>query len=107
MLSEQQSIPIKVRGARETGADKISRNKAQFDADTPVLRKPPWIRVRLPAGLKPGSNRRGITAFIVESKWPGVENVHRLEFMGLKGIENGVIRARRPENREYRFADPR
>ena len=41
---------------------------------------------------KPGSTRRGITAFIVESSWPGVENVHRLEFMGLKGIENGVIR---------------
>jgi alkylation response protein AidB-like acyl-CoA dehydrogenase len=41
---------------------------------------------------KPGSNRRGITAFIVETKSPGVENVHRLEFMGLKGIENGVIR---------------
>jgi alkylation response protein AidB-like acyl-CoA dehydrogenase len=33
-----------------------------------------------------------ITAFIVETDWPGVEVVRRLEFMGLKGIENGVIR---------------
>ena len=33
-----------------------------------------------------------ITAFIVEADWPGVEVVHRLHFMGLKGIENGVIR---------------
>ncbi len=33
-----------------------------------------------------------ITAFIVEADWPGVELVHRLEFMGLKGIENGVMR---------------
>jgi alkylation response protein AidB-like acyl-CoA dehydrogenase len=33
-----------------------------------------------------------ITAFIVEADWPGVEVVHRLSFMGLKGIENGVIR---------------
>lgn len=33
-----------------------------------------------------------ITAFIVEADWPGVEVVHRLEFMGLKGIENGVMR---------------
>jgi alkylation response protein AidB-like acyl-CoA dehydrogenase len=41
---------------------------------------------------KPGSTRRGITAFIVEASWPGVECVNRLEFMGLKGIENGVIR---------------
>jgi alkylation response protein AidB-like acyl-CoA dehydrogenase len=33
-----------------------------------------------------------ITAFIVEADSPGVEVVHRLSFMGLKGIENGVIR---------------
>jgi alkylation response protein AidB-like acyl-CoA dehydrogenase len=41
---------------------------------------------------KPGSKRRGITAFIVEADAPGVELVNRLEFMGLRGIENGVIR---------------
>jgi hypothetical protein len=33
-----------------------------------------------------------ISAFIVERDYPGVEVVHRCEFMGLKGIENGVIR---------------
>jgi alkylation response protein AidB-like acyl-CoA dehydrogenase len=43
---------------------------------------------------KPGSMRRGITAFIVESTWEGVETTHRLDFMGLKGIENGVMRFR-------------
>jgi alkylation response protein AidB-like acyl-CoA dehydrogenase len=41
---------------------------------------------------RPGSTRRGITAFIVEADSEGVENTHRLEFMGLKGIENGVVR---------------
>jgi alkylation response protein AidB-like acyl-CoA dehydrogenase len=35
---------------------------------------------------------KAISAFIVEADWPGVEVVHRLHFMGLKGIENGVIR---------------
>ncbi|MSR05740.1 MAG: acyl-CoA dehydrogenase [Gemmatimonadetes bacterium] len=35
---------------------------------------------------------RKISAFIVECNWPGVEVVHRCSFMGLKGIENGVIR---------------
>jgi alkylation response protein AidB-like acyl-CoA dehydrogenase len=35
---------------------------------------------------------KAISAFIVEAGWPGVEVVHRLHFMGLKGIENGVIR---------------
>lgn len=33
-----------------------------------------------------------ISAFIVETAWPGVEVLQRLHFMGLKGIENGVIR---------------
>ncbi|MBK8004682.1 MAG: acyl-CoA dehydrogenase family protein [Gemmatimonadetes bacterium] len=33
-----------------------------------------------------------ITAFIVEMDWPGVAVTHRLHFMGLKAIENGVIR---------------
>jgi alkylation response protein AidB-like acyl-CoA dehydrogenase len=33
-----------------------------------------------------------ITAFIVETDWPGVEVVRRLHFMGLHGIENGILR---------------
>ena len=33
-----------------------------------------------------------ITAFVVEANWPGVETVHRLHFMGLRGMENGVLR---------------
>jgi alkylation response protein AidB-like acyl-CoA dehydrogenase len=33
-----------------------------------------------------------ISAFIVERDWPGVEVVIRCHFMGLKAIENGVIR---------------
>lgn len=37
---------------------------------------------------KPGP----ISAFIVESAWAGVEVTHRLQFMGLRGIENAVIR---------------
>ena len=47
------------------------------------------VMARTPA--KDGK-RRGITAFIVESDMPGVETVSRCEFMGLNGIENGVIR---------------
>jgi alkylation response protein AidB-like acyl-CoA dehydrogenase len=47
------------------------------------------VMARTPA--KDGK-RRGITAFIVEADMPGVETIHRCEFMGLRGIENGVIR---------------
>lgn len=48
------------------------------------------VMARTPAGAPGG--RRGITAFIVETDWPGVETVHRSRFMGLRGIVNGVIR---------------
>ena len=37
---------------------------------------------------KPGP----ISAFIVETNTPGFEVVHRLEFMGIRGIENAVLR---------------
>ncbi len=48
-------IPISVvepavLGAKQLGEDKITRNRAGFDVDAPVLRKPNWIRVRIPAG---------------------------------------------------------
>ena len=36
--------------------------------------------------------KKQISAFIVESDWPGVEVVHRCQFMGLRGIYNGLLR---------------
>jgi alkylation response protein AidB-like acyl-CoA dehydrogenase len=48
------------------------------------------VMARTPA--KEGRKRRPITAFIVEADWPGVEVEHRCEFMGLRGIENGLMR---------------
>ena len=33
-----------------------------------------------------------ISAFIVECDWEGVEVSHRLDFMGLKALENGIVR---------------
>jgi len=35
---------------------------------------------------------KSITAFVVEADWPGVEVVQRLHFLGLRAIENGIIR---------------
>ncbi len=39
-----------------------------------------------------GKQRSQITAFIVEADSPGVEVLHRCDFMGLRGIQNGLIR---------------
>jgi len=51
-MAADRKIPIRVEsaGTRQVGADKLARNTARFDSDAPRLRKPPWIRVRLPAG---------------------------------------------------------
>ncbi|HEY4219554.1 MAG TPA: acyl-CoA dehydrogenase family protein [Gemmatimonadaceae bacterium] len=50
------------------------------------------VMARTPDVVVNGKSRKQITAFIVEASWPGVEVVHRCRFMGLKAIENGVIR---------------
>jgi alkylation response protein AidB-like acyl-CoA dehydrogenase len=38
------------------------------------------------------TGERKISAFIVHTDWPGVEVTHRCRFMGVKGIENGILR---------------
>ena len=50
------------------------------------------VMARTPSVVVNGKERRQITAFIVEAGWPGVEVVRRCDFMGLKGIENAVLR---------------
>ena len=43
------AAPSLVPGVKQVAGDKIARSPVQF-ADTPVLRKPSWIRVRIPSG---------------------------------------------------------
>src|SRR6478609_7348160 len=50
------------------------------------------VMARTPDVVVNGKARKQITAFIVEASWPGVEVAHRCRFMGLKAIENGLIR---------------
>src|SRR5687767_14963997 len=50
------------------------------------------VMARTPDAIVNGKPRKQITAFIVEAKAPGVEVVQRLHFMGLKALENGLIR---------------
>lgn len=37
------------------------------------------------------SKKARITAFIVEADTPGIETLHRCDFMGLRGIQNGIM----------------
>src|SRR5437870_5660674 len=50
------------------------------------------VMARTPSKMVNGKEKKQITAFIVETDWPGVEIVHRCHFMGLKALYNGVIR---------------
>ncbi len=50
------------------------------------------VMARTSDQVENGKSRKQITAFIVEANDPGVEIVHRCRFMGLKAIENGVLR---------------
>jgi alkylation response protein AidB-like acyl-CoA dehydrogenase len=50
------------------------------------------VMARTPSKMVKGKEKKQITAFIVETDWPGVEVVHRCHFMGLKALYNGVIR---------------
>jgi lipoic acid synthetase len=70
-------IPIRLEGSRELGADKMARNTAKFDADAPRLRKPPWIRVRLPSGnavesLKTRLRERELVTVCEEAACPNI-----------------------------------
>ncbi len=48
------------------------------------------VMARTPA--PEGRSRKPITAFVVETAWEGVETVYESDFMGLRGLSNGVLR---------------
>jgi alkylation response protein AidB-like acyl-CoA dehydrogenase len=50
------------------------------------------VMARTPPKIRSGKEIPQITAFIVEADTPGVEVAQRCRFMGLRAIENGVIR---------------
>ncbi|MBK1880331.1 acyl-CoA dehydrogenase family protein [Pelagicoccus mobilis] len=50
------------------------------------------VMAQTPAKVIRGRERKQITAFIVEADWEGVEVAHRCDFMGIRGIQNGLLR---------------
>jgi lipoic acid synthetase len=81
-----ERIPIRLQeaapegaaaAAKELGAAKMARNTASFDPQAPRLRKPPWIRVRLPAGnavenLKRQLRQRDLVTVCEEASCPNI-----------------------------------
>lgn len=50
------------------------------------------VMAQTPPKIVNGREKKQITAFIVEKSGGGIEVVHRCDFMGLKGIQNGLLR---------------
>lgn len=50
------------------------------------------VMAKTPPKMVAGKPKEQITAFIVETAWPGVEVTHRCRFMGLRALYNGVIK---------------
>ncbi len=50
------------------------------------------VMARTPSKVVNGKEKRQITAFVVETAWPGVKIEHRCHFMGLKAMYNAVLR---------------
>jgi alkylation response protein AidB-like acyl-CoA dehydrogenase len=50
------------------------------------------VMAQTPSKVIKGKERQQITAFILERTMPGIEVVHRCTFMGLSGIQNGLLR---------------
>ena len=50
------------------------------------------VAAKTPPKLVDGKPRTQITTFVVEARAPGIEVVHRCQFMGLHALYNGVIR---------------
>jgi lipoic acid synthetase len=79
-MSDKDIIPLRILAgdeARQLGADKMARNTAHFADDAPRLRKPDWIRVRLPAGnavglLKSRLRDRELVTVCEEASCPNI-----------------------------------
>ncbi len=50
------------------------------------------VMAKTPPKIIRGKERKQITAFIVEKNTPGIEMLHRCEFMGLGAIQNGILK---------------
>ncbi len=50
------------------------------------------VMAQTPSKVVKGREKKQITAFIVERSMPGIEVIHRCQFMGLHGIQNGLLR---------------
>ena len=75
------TIPLIIAGKKQLGGDKTKRNRAGFDTTAPTLRKPDWIRVRLPVGnavarLKKKISSNALVTVCEEASCPNIHECY-------------------------------
>mgnify|MGYP002682406347 CR=1 FL=1 len=84
MCIRDRTIPLNlveaslVPGAKQIARDKIARNPVTFDAERPMLRKPDWIRVRLPStnAVQQLKNKLRESALVTVCEEASCPNIH-------------------------------
>ncbi len=74
-----ESIPLNiVAGKKLLGGNKTKRNRGGFDTNVPTLRKPDWIRVRLPVGNAVGKLKSKLrdNALVTVCEEASCPNIH-------------------------------
>lgn len=78
------SIPLNIAGKKQLGENKTKRNRAGFDTNAPTLRKPDWIRVRLPVGnaVQKLKNKISSNALVTVCEEASCPNIHECYHKG-------------------------
>ena len=80
-MGDRHRISIRLEDTsaiKQTGADKMARNTAQFATGAPLLRKPAWIKVRLPPGDAVGQlkSRLRVRQLVTVCEEASCPNIH-------------------------------
>lgn len=76
----------------EDGSHWIINGEKLWCTNGPIAELLVVMAVTPPKRMPDGREKKQISAFIVETNTPGFSTLHRCDFMGLKGIQNGLLK---------------
>jgi alkylation response protein AidB-like acyl-CoA dehydrogenase len=86
------SDPARLKTTAEPDGDDFIINGEKLWCSNGTRARLLIVAARTPPKLVDGKPRTQITTFVVEAKTPGIEVIHRCQFMGLHALYNGVLR---------------
>jgi hypothetical protein len=86
------SDPARLTTTAEPDGDEFVINGEKLWCSNGTRAKLFIVAAKTPSKIVDGKPRTQITTFVVEANSPGIDVVHRCQFMGLHALYNGVIR---------------